>query len=143
MSILVVRIFVIGAVVAGSSFSRHHEVPQGRPESYLDAVIEQSKGAENQFFQAQQPSPDMKLLDSLGIVQRRSVKPLGTIRYRGKEVEPLYTDEGWARAINDRKKLAWSGALMTTGGERKVLIFERSFEVHLNCLTQFTGTTRL
>src|SRR4051812_380667 len=107
MSILVVRIFVIGAVVVGSSFSGHHEDGQRRPESYLDAVVEQSKGAEKQFFQAQQPSPDMKLLDSLGIVQVRSVKPLGTIQFPGKEVEPLYTDEGWARAINDRKKLAW------------------------------------
>ena len=106
--------------------------PQGGDDrrEYLDAVIGQSKGIERELFLAMKARPDRALLDALGLVQREDIWPLGTIQYPRKEPEPLHTDYGWARAVNDRSTLAWTGDSPAGSSSRQIYIFAGPYQAH-------------
>ena len=117
-----ILLLVLLLTLSAMTFPGTCSTPEKR--NYLESVIAHSTGFEQVFFKAIQNQGGCDLLlQTLGIIQTEQKLEFGSVKFPGKNKEPLYADKGETIAINFRKKLAWHRSFGRAPNIRQIMLF--------------------
>jgi len=117
-----ILLLVLLLTLSAMTFPGTCSTPEKR--NYLESVIAHSTGFEQVFFKAIQNQGGCDLLlQTLGIIQTEQKQEFGSVKFPGKNKEPLYADKGETIAINFRKKLAWQRSFGRAPNIRQIMLF--------------------
>jgi hypothetical protein len=117
-------IFLVLALIYSLYFCAGARGNSLNKQSYLKSVISHSSGFEQIFFKSLETQKNTAALEeALGLIQNSQAQEFGTVKFPGKTIEKLYSDNGETNAINFRSKLSWHRSFGKPPAIRQVLIF--------------------